>query len=180
MDSRSDSLSARLKKLGIFEEYFAWWLQARPSFAERLEWLEERQCPASAGAVHRLHRSPEAAAWRAAEASAARAAMEANLPADLDATIRKALLDQRFSAVMGDLSHKELMDHLMVEQGAESLRLKQAQLEIKSGALALAERRVALLEENAARAKAALEGVKSKGGLSAETLRQIEEAAGLL
>jgi hypothetical protein len=44
----------------------------------------------------------------------------------------------------------------------------------------LAMRRVALLEENAAKAKAALEGLKSKGGLTAETLRTIEEAAGLL
>jgi hypothetical protein len=44
----------------------------------------------------------------------------------------------------------------------------------------LAARRVRLLEENAAKAKAALEGLKSKGGLTAETLRTIEEAAGLL
>lgn len=44
----------------------------------------------------------------------------------------------------------------------------------------LASRRVELLESNAAKAKAALEGVKSKGGLTAETLRTIEEAARLL
>jgi len=44
----------------------------------------------------------------------------------------------------------------------------------------LAARRVQLLEENAAKAKAALEGLKSKGGLTAETLKTIEEAAGLL
>ena len=41
-------------------------------------------------------------------------------------------------------------------------------------------RRVRILEENAAKAKAALDGLKSKGGLTAETLRTIEEAAGLL
>jgi len=44
----------------------------------------------------------------------------------------------------------------------------------------LSARRVALLEENAAKAKAALEGLKSKGGLTAETLKTIEEAAKLL
>ena len=44
----------------------------------------------------------------------------------------------------------------------------------------LSARRVALLEENAAKAKAALEGLKSKGGLTKETLRTIEEAAKLL
>ena len=44
----------------------------------------------------------------------------------------------------------------------------------------LTARRVRLLEENAAKAKLALEGLKTKGGLTAETLRTIEEAAGLL
>ena len=44
----------------------------------------------------------------------------------------------------------------------------------------IAYRRVKLLEENAAKAKAALEGIKSKGGLTPETLKQIEEAARLL
>jgi hypothetical protein len=41
-------------------------------------------------------------------------------------------------------------------------------------------RRIKLLEDNAAKAKAALEGIKSKGGLTADTLKQIEEAAKLL
>jgi len=44
----------------------------------------------------------------------------------------------------------------------------------------LAARRVQLLEDKAAKAKAALEGLKTKGGLTAETLRTIEEAAKLL
>jgi hypothetical protein len=41
-------------------------------------------------------------------------------------------------------------------------------------------RKVALLEEKAREAKAKLTQVVSKGGLSPETLKQIEEAAGLL
>ena len=44
----------------------------------------------------------------------------------------------------------------------------------------LAQRRIKILEDNAAKAKAALEGLKTKGGLTAETLKTIEEAAGLL
>ncbi len=44
----------------------------------------------------------------------------------------------------------------------------------------IAYRRVKILEDNAAKAKAALEGIKSKGGLTAETLARIEEAARLL
>jgi len=42
------------------------------------------------------------------------------------------------------------------------------------------DRRIRLLEQNAAEAKAKLEEVKSKGGLTDETLRKIEEAAKLL
>lgn len=44
----------------------------------------------------------------------------------------------------------------------------------------LAMRRVRILEDNAAKAKAALEGIKSKGGLTPETLARIEEAARML
>lgn len=180
MDSRTDSLAARMRRAGIFEEYFAWWLAERPSYADRLEWLENHQCKTSAGAIHNLHRSPEAAAWRAAEAAAARAVMEANLPEDLDGTIRKALLDQRFSAALGELSHRELMDHLRIEHEGEMLRLRERRLDQQEEDLKQRDRRIRLLEENAAKAKATLEAVKSKGGLTAETLRRIEEAAGLL
>lgn len=42
------------------------------------------------------------------------------------------------------------------------------------------QRKAADWEEKRAKAKAALEGVKSKGGLTKETLAKIEEAAGLL
>jgi len=44
----------------------------------------------------------------------------------------------------------------------------------------LKERRIALLESAAASAKSKLESIKKKGGLTADTLKQIEEAAGLL
>jgi hypothetical protein len=179
-ESRSDSLAARLKRADLFDEYFAWWLQERPSFACRLEWLEKHGCTGTAGALHRLHRSSEAAQWRMAEAAKARAVMDANLPPDIDITIRKALLDQRFNAAMGELSHKELMDHLSIETETEKLKLKERALNQKDQDLALAERRVEMLEANATQAKAALEGIKSKGGLTPETLRQIEEAAKLL
>jgi hypothetical protein len=61
-------------------------------------------------------------------------------------------------------------------------KLEQADKKIvqKDRDLQLVERRVLLLEDNAAKAKATLEAVKKTGGLSPETLRQIEEAARLL
>lgn len=180
MDSRSDSLAARLQRAGIFDEYFAWWLAERPSIADRKEWLEKAGMPRSNDAIHNLHRSPEAAMWRNAAAANARAALDANLPEGLDGMIRKSLLDQRFNAVLGELSHKELMDHLAVEHSAEMIKLKERSLDQKDEDLAQRDRRIRLLEDNAAKAKAALEGIKSKGGLTAETLREIEEAAGLL
>lgn len=67
------------------------------------------------------------------------------------------------------------------EQSAKTKgRQKDAQIKQKDRDLSLAERRVLLLEANAAKAKAALETVKRTGGLSAEALAQIEEAASLL
>jgi hypothetical protein len=180
MDSRSDSLAAKLARAGLLDDYFAWWLAERPSYSARKEWLEKVGMPNSNDAIHNLHRSTEASQWRTAAAAKARAAMDESLPGDIDQTIRKSLLDQRFNAILGELSHKELMDHLQVEQTTEALRLRQRQIELKEQDLKLAERRVLLLEDNAAKAKAALEGIKSKGGLTAETLKQIEEAAKLL
>ena len=63
------------------------------------------------------------------------------------------------------------------ELDERQMRLKEL---VEPAKLDNASRRVALLEENAAKAKAALEGLKSKGGLTAETLKTIEEAAKLL
>lgn len=179
-ESRSDSLAAELKRRGLFDEYFAFWLSERPTFKERLEWLVENGVKASTGAIHNLHRSPEASEWRFAEAAKAREAMRQSLPADISEQIRESLMQQRFNAVMGELSHKELMDHMAAEQTAEALKLKQRALDQKDEDLRQRDRRITLLEDNAAKAKAALEGIKSKGGLTQETLKQIEEAARLL
>ena len=150
-DSRSDSLAARLKRLSLFDEYFSWVFSQRPSFAARMEWLDKNNCSASAGALHRLHRSSEAGVWRAAEAAKARAVMDSTLPKDIDQTIRKALLDRRFSEVMGELTHKELMDHLMVENDTAHLALKERAQKLKEktepAKLKIAERRVVILEK---------------------------------
>jgi hypothetical protein len=180
MDSRSDSLAAKLQRADLLDEYFAWWLAERPSIAARKEWLEKVQMPHSNDAIHNLHRSSEAAMWRNAAAAKARAAMDANLPKNIDSLIRKSLLDQRFNAVMGELSHKELMDQFVLEADSERLRQGREKLALENRKVELAERRVVLLEDNAAKAKAALEGLKTKGGLTAETLATIEQAAGLL
>lgn len=66
------------------------------------------------------------------------------------------------------------------QSGKTKARQKDAQIAQKNQDLKLAERRVALLEGNAAAAKQQLEAVKKDGGLTPETLRKIEEAAKLL
>lgn len=149
MESRSDSLAAELKRQGIFDDYFSWWLQERPSFADRMEWLEKHNCATSMGSLHRLHKSPEAAQWRNAEAARAVAAMNEYLPSDMDATIRKALLDQRFNGVLGELSHKQLMDHVYADVAVRRLELDE---QIEPQKIRLAERKVVMQE---ARTKAA-------------------------
>lgn len=176
-DSRTDSLAARLKRAGIFDEYFCWVFGERPSFADRLEWLEKHGCSTSAGAVHRLHRSPEAAVWRTAEAAKARKAMEANLPKDLEETFRKSLLNARFNEVMGELSHKEMMDHYQLELDSAHLKLKERQVALKEktdpAKLALAERRITLLEAQAAKALKTVEDSRLSDSEKAQRIREI-------
>lgn len=178
-ESRSDSLAVRLTRLELLDEYFTWFFSQRPSFADRLEWLEKHDCTASAGSLHRLHNSPEARTYRAAFAAQARAQLDASLP-DMSATIRESLLNQRYNAVLGELSHGELMDHLAVQRAEAELKLKAENTKLKKQDLSLKERRIALLEQNAASAKEKLEKVKELGGLSAEVLAEIEGAAKLL
>ena len=137
MDSRSDSLAAKLQRAGLLDEYFAWWLAERPSIADRKEWLEKAEMPHSNDAISNLHRSPEAAIWRSAAAAKARVAMEAGLPKNIDGLIRKSLLDQRFNHVMGELSHKELMDQFLLEGETERLKIKREELAVKKQALKL-------------------------------------------
>lgn len=141
-DSRTDSLAARLKRAEIFDEYFGWWLSQRPSFAERLEWLDLHGCATTAGALSRLHRSSEASVWRMAEAAKAREVMDKNLPKDLDETIRKALKDARFSEVLGEISHEMLMDHLKVEHDTATLKLKEKALRLKTKEVEISQERL--------------------------------------
>ena len=77
--------------------------------------------------------------------------------------------------------YKELRYLRIADQTSKSnARIAEEKLKRKDAEIALAVRRMNLLEENAAKAKQALEAVKKQGGLSPETLAQIEEAARLL
>jgi hypothetical protein len=176
-DSRTDSLAKLLQRKGIFDEYFTWCLSQRPSFAERKEWLEEHGCAPTNGSLSRLHKSPEASIWRYAEGQKAREIMDKNLPKDLDVTLRKALLDARAQEVQGELTHQELMDHLMVENATAKLELQKRTLALKEKTepqkLKLAERKVALLEKKAAEALATVNNSSLSAQEQAARIREI-------
>jgi hypothetical protein len=171
-ESRSDSLAQDLKRRGLFDEYFAFWLTERPPYKARLQWLKDNGVVSSNGAIWNLHRSPEASEWRFAEGAKAREAMRQNLPSDLPEQIRESLLQQRFNAVLGELSHKELMDHTAAEQTAEALKLKERALDQKDEDLAQRDRRIKILEENQARASAELKKLRDPSTANSEAERQ--------
>lgn len=79
---------------------------------------------------------------------------------------------------------KVFADMVKIGQNETKLAQNEAKLKISKQALSHDARRLALLEAKAAEAKAKLDALttaaKSNGGLSAETLAAIEEAAGLL
>lgn len=172
MESRSDSLAAELKRQGLFDDYFAYWLQERPSFADRLEWLEKKGVGTSMGSLHRLHQSAESAEWRKAEAVRARAAMDAALPENMDVLIRDSLLTQRFNATLGELSHQQLMDHLKVENSSAELALKEKQLALRQGELEIKQRRIAMLEEEKEQAAAELQKLREPSNADNPETRQ--------
>lgn len=98
--------------------------------------------------------------------------------------LQESVFDKLMSGDVGDLTAEE--------RNIYSLIIERARLGEQRGAklaadLALRDEQIARLKaeaaeraERAAAAKAALQGLKSKGGLTAETLKRIEEAAGLL
>ncbi len=75
---------------------------------------------------------------------------------------------------------RDVKAYVAVGQLRETRKMRELREKTEPKKLELIERRVHLLETNAAAAKEKLTAVAAKGGLSAETLRQIEEAAGLL
>lgn len=86
-----------------------------------------------------------------------------------------------------DIDQQELRHQLFSEMkrkaimsGDNGLLLAVLKEEGKDQERALAERRVIVLEKTAQRAKEAIEGLRTDGGLTPDTLRKIEEAARLL
>jgi hypothetical protein len=172
---RSDALWARLTPAQR-EELLTLCVEQGASLADGLELLRGWEQPASRTALSRfisLHGLP----WRVERARAAAETARGGLPKDWEAQRQQGLAMREFELTFRDLSNKEWVALKKMELDERAMRLKE---KIEPRKLEIASRRVVLLEENAAKAKSALEGLKSKGGLTADTLKTIEEAAGLL
>lgn len=121
MSSRCDSLAAELERGGHFAEYFDWCALERPSPRARLRKLKGWGIETSFSSLRRLHRSPEAFRWRHQEGLKARANRDEVTPAEIKGAMREAILDQAYDEVVGDLTHKEKMDFLILFHEEEKL-----------------------------------------------------------
>lgn len=175
--ARSDSKLDNLPELQLLELRDGLLKRTFKSYDEALQWLLIEcgvdSSRAALSGFFKRHCAPlikERRQYAAIRAEALGDAMESD-PVNWDAAIiekTKQLTFEFLDAEEVDAdSIKKLLDAISKARGQE-----------------LDERRVTLMEEKAASAKAKLEQVaekeKSKGGISEETLREIEEAAGLL
>ena len=139
----------------------------------------------AARAHHRIKAAADRLLQRAATLHALR-----QLATKQGVTLTGAALEQATVAV-GDLldasvdpgseeGQQLLLKGLTALTGARSVEIQADRVGVAKGVLAIADRRVKLLEDRAADAKEKLTAVVAKGGLSADTLKQIEEAASLL
>lgn len=164
MKTRSDSLWAKLRPEQR-EELFGY-LDAGGAIADGLALLKTWGIKSSAGALSRCY-SLQSFAWRLERARLAAEAARGCLPENFEEAKRKIVAQKIFEMVANSEANPKNV-------------IAVRKLEIEQEKLQLAERRVHILEQNMAEAKRKLEGIKSKGGLTKETLAQIEEAAGLL
>lgn len=165
MKIRSDSLYATLGRLGHLDDFFAWYQAECPSYEAMSEWLSERSISTSNGALHNLV-TYHLQQWRIARAIDAANAEVLELPADIDDQTRARIKALRLDLAMRDISVDQALTLIRLDQQQDSMRLAREKFEA-------AEKRLADVRD-------AIGAARSSGGLTPETLRKIEEAAGLL
>jgi hypothetical protein len=168
---RPDSLYAKLKPAQR-EELLLLLLEQGGSYEDGVAKLSAWGVSSSAAALSRFV-SRHGLPWRLDRARAAAEETKSSLPKDWEAEKARGLALKSYELTFRDLSAKEWVMLKQIEIREREQKLKESDLELK-------ERRVKLLEDNQREAKKRLEGIKSKGGLTPETLKQIEEAAKLL
>lgn len=132
MGARSDSLAAELERTGHLEEYFEWCASSRPLPPQKLKRLAGWGIKTSESAIWRLHRSGEAFRWRHQAGLRARAARDRTTPLEIQGAMREAILDQAYDEVVGSLTHRELMDHMVCQHEAEKLAFQRKKLAVQT------------------------------------------------
>jgi hypothetical protein len=168
---RPDSLYAKLTPAQR-EELLLLLLEQGGSYEDGVARLSAWGVSSSAAALSRFV-SRHGLPWRLERARAAAEETKASLPKDWEAEKARGLALKAYELTFRDLTAKEWAM-------LKTIELREREQALKEADMALKERRIALLESAASEAKKRLEGIKSKGGISKETLQQIEEAAKLL
>ena len=176
--ARKPRSDAKLHNLPLEQqqELCEWLLSGMPYVAVRAAVLKEFNVGTSTGALHDFYHSfcaPELLRRRAEAVSTADAIAEeaAATPGKWD----EAVIDKL----------KQRVFEMMLNPGAEAKDVKSLfGLVLKARDQSMDERKIRLLEAAASEAKRKLEEItntaKAKGGITPETLAQIEVAAGLL
>lgn len=173
--SRKINTSAKLKTLPapVQEQLFA--LYGKSSGAACLAWLKEKHgVSSSAGALSEFH------SWFPFSRPLERVrdyakTFEAQLKAN-----PKLRLDAEQLSIAGQIAFETEALRLQDWEAFVSLRKVRLKEEEQQTAKSLLALKVRQYEDKMATVKAKLEGLTKKGGLSAATLRQIEEAAAIL
>jgi hypothetical protein len=165
MKTKPDTLEGQLRARQRLDEFMIELIDNCISLKAALALCEKWGVGTSISSVSRLV-SSYGLHWRIQRAKEAAEASEKSSPADIEGKIRRGLSQREFEKVYGELTVKEIVALKRCELAASKLEVDK--------------RKLALLEAKMAEAKSKLESVKSKGGLTPETLKEIEEAAKLL
>lgn len=173
-DTRAD---AKLKNLSTEDLEFLWTMRNPSEGGEKVKLEDVRvYCRNDLGVEVSLSTLHEFYSWLTLKKRMERAELRA------EQTKLEMLKAGSFNAEDMERVAQAVFTSECLEEGNVKAYVALANLRLKRMALDQDERRIKLLEENAASAKAKLESLVStnRGGLTAETLKVIEEAAGLL
>ena len=123
MKIHSDSLYAKLARLGLLDEFFGYVAGDEPGYRELHQWLSERSIKSSNGALHNIIRN-HMGTWRIRKAVEAADEAVVDLPADVDATIRNRLHGLRLDLALRDLSEKSAVSLLKLDLAERELAVK--------------------------------------------------------
>ncbi len=124
MKIHSDSLYAKLARLGLLDEFFGYVASDEPGYKELHAWLSERNLKSSNGALHNIIAN-HMAVWRTRKAVEAVEEEDLSIPADCDAKVRERLRGLRLDLALRDLSEKSAVTLLKLDLAERELAHKQ-------------------------------------------------------